>query len=60
MILCSISKYVTDEVQCSEVISLILPFLGKRITRQETLEIDLLVTLNNLMRHADKPQQFLM
>ena len=55
-----LSEFVEDGVQGSEVIHLLLPFLGRKLRRSVTIETDILVTVGNLMKNATDPKQFLM
>uniref|UniRef100_A0A3B3E1E9 UTP20 small subunit processome component n=1 Tax=Oryzias melastigma TaxID=30732 RepID=A0A3B3E1E9_ORYME len=54
----SISRFVSDKEQSSVLISLLLPFLLKGNNAQET-EIDILATIQNLLRQCERPSAFL-
>uniref|UniRef100_A0A8C8SVZ5 UTP20 small subunit processome component n=1 Tax=Pelusios castaneus TaxID=367368 RepID=A0A8C8SVZ5_9SAUR len=57
-ILSKISKFIQDKGQSSVLISLLLPFLHQNNIMQDT-EIDILVTVQNLLRHCLNPASFL-
>ncbi|XP_031599328.1 small subunit processome component 20 homolog [Oreochromis aureus] len=57
-ILSKVSRFVSNKEQSSMLISLLLPYLQKGNKSQET-EIDLLATIQNLLRQCDKPSVFL-
>uniref|UniRef100_A0AAX7VDC5 UTP20 small subunit processome component n=1 Tax=Astatotilapia calliptera TaxID=8154 RepID=A0AAX7VDC5_ASTCA len=57
-ILSKVSRFVSSKEQSSMLISLLLPYLQKGNKSQET-EIDLLATIQNLLRQCDKPSAFL-
>uniref|UniRef100_A0A8C0GJE3 UTP20 small subunit processome component n=1 Tax=Chelonoidis abingdonii TaxID=106734 RepID=A0A8C0GJE3_CHEAB len=57
-ILSKISKFIQDKSQSSVLISLLLPFLHQSSIVQDT-EIDILVTVQNLLRHCLNPTSFL-
>ncbi|XP_030576149.1 small subunit processome component 20 homolog isoform X2 [Archocentrus centrarchus] len=57
-ILSKVSRFVSDKEQSSVLISLLLPYLQKGNRSQET-EIDLLATIQNLLRQCEKPSVFL-
>ncbi|XP_024150464.1 small subunit processome component 20 homolog [Oryzias melastigma] len=57
-ILSKISRFVSDKEQSSVLISLLLPFLLKGNNAQET-EIDILATIQNLLRQCERPSAFL-
>ncbi|XP_044199894.1 small subunit processome component 20 homolog [Thunnus albacares] len=57
-ILSKISRFVSDKEQSSVLISLLLPYLQKGNNPQET-EIDILATVQNLLRQCVQPSAFL-
>ncbi|XP_007893650.2 small subunit processome component 20 homolog [Callorhinchus milii] len=57
-ILSRISKFVQDKEQSSVLISLLLPYLFKPNTPQDT-EIDILKTIRNLLKQCLNPSSFL-
>ncbi|KYO17523.1 small subunit processome component 20-like protein [Alligator mississippiensis] len=57
-ILSNISKFIQDKGQSSVLISLLLPFLHQSNIMQDT-EIDILETVQNLLRHCSNPTSFL-
>ncbi|KAM7366962.1 hypothetical protein PAMP_014893 [Pampus punctatissimus] len=57
-ILSKISRFVSDKEQSSVLISLLLPYLQKGYNPQET-EIDILATVQNLLRQCVQPSAFL-
>ncbi|XP_047431848.1 small subunit processome component 20 homolog isoform X2 [Mugil cephalus] len=57
-ILSKVSRFVTDKEQSSVLISLLLPYLQKGHNPQET-EIDILATIQNLLRQCMQPSDFL-
>ncbi|XP_047246285.1 small subunit processome component 20 homolog isoform X2 [Girardinichthys multiradiatus] len=57
-ILSKVSRFVSDKEQSSVLISLLLPYLLKGNNPQET-EIDLLATIQNLLRQSVQPSAFL-
>ncbi|XP_067437955.1 small subunit processome component 20 homolog [Thunnus thynnus] len=57
-ILSKISRFVGDKEQSSVLISLLLPYLQKGNNPQET-EIDILATVQNLLRQCVQPSAFL-
>lgn len=57
-ILSKISRFVTDKEQSSTLISLLLPHLQKGNNPPET-EIDVLATVQNLLRQCSNPSSFL-
>ncbi|KAM4711892.1 small subunit processome component 20 homolog isoform 2-T2 [Anableps anableps] len=57
-ILSKVSRFVSDKEQSSVLISLLLPYLLKGNNSQET-EIDLLATIQNLLRQSVQPSAFL-
>ncbi|KAM6895649.1 small subunit processome component 20 homolog [Xenentodon cancila] len=57
-ILSKISRFVSDKEQSSVLIGLLLPYLQKPNNPQET-EIDILATIQNLLRQCVKPAAFL-
>ncbi|XP_067855315.1 small subunit processome component 20 homolog [Heptranchias perlo] len=56
-ILSRISRFVQDKEQSSVLINLLLPYLFKPNTAQDT-EIDILQTIQNLLRHCSNPSSF--
>nr|XP_021495750.1 small subunit processome component 20 homolog isoform X1 [Meriones unguiculatus] len=57
-ILSKISKFMKDKEQCSLLITLLLPFLLQGSVAQDT-ELDILVTVQNLLQHCLNPTRFL-
>ncbi|XP_056312047.1 small subunit processome component 20 homolog [Danio aesculapii] len=57
-ILSKISRFVTDKEQSSTLVGLLLPYLHKPNTAQET-ELDILGTVQNLLRQCSDPSFFL-
>ncbi|ELW71577.1 Small subunit processome component 20 like protein [Tupaia chinensis] len=57
-ILSKISKFMKDKEQSSLLITLLLPFLHRGNIAQDT-EIDILVTVQNLLKHCQDPTSFL-
>uniref|UniRef100_A0A673WAK9 UTP20 small subunit processome component n=1 Tax=Salmo trutta TaxID=8032 RepID=A0A673WAK9_SALTR len=57
-ILSKLSRFVSDKDQSSVLISLLLPYLQKARNPQET-EIDILATVQNLLRQCSNPASFL-
>ncbi|XP_075407217.1 small subunit processome component 20 homolog [Tenrec ecaudatus] len=57
-ILSKISKFMQDKEQSSLLITLLLPFLHRANIAQET-EVDILVTVQNLLKHCLDPTSFL-
>lgn len=57
-ILSKISKFMKDREQCSLLITLLLPFLLRGNVAQDT-ELDILVTVQNLLQHCLHPAHFL-
>ncbi|EHB06649.1 Small subunit processome component 20-like protein [Heterocephalus glaber] len=57
-ILSKISKFMRDEEQSSVLIMLLLPFLHRGSVAQDT-EVDILVTVQNLLQHCVDPTSFL-
>ncbi|XP_028638934.1 small subunit processome component 20 homolog [Grammomys surdaster] len=57
-ILSKISKFMKDREQCSLLITLLLPFLLRGNVAQDT-ELDILVTVQNLLQHCLDPTHFL-
>ncbi|XP_034382098.1 small subunit processome component 20 homolog isoform X2 [Cyclopterus lumpus] len=57
-ILSKVSRFVSDKEQSSVLISLLLPYLQKGYNPQET-EIDILATVQNLLRQCVEPSTFL-
>ncbi|XP_062989767.1 small subunit processome component 20 homolog [Elgaria multicarinata webbii] len=57
-ILSKISKFIKDKSQSSILIGLLLPFLHQSNIMQDT-EIDILETVQNLLRHCLNPASFL-
>ncbi|XP_051544163.1 small subunit processome component 20 homolog [Myxocyprinus asiaticus] len=57
-ILSKISRFVTDKGQSSALISLLLPYLNNSKTAQET-EMDILATMQNLLKQCSEPSTFL-
>ncbi|XP_048356593.1 small subunit processome component 20 homolog isoform X1 [Sphaerodactylus townsendi] len=57
-ILSKISKFIKDKSQSSILISLLLPFLHQSNIQQDT-EIDILETVQNLLKHCLNPADFL-
>ncbi|XP_059182433.1 small subunit processome component 20 homolog [Centropristis striata] len=57
-ILSKVSRFVSDREQSSVLISLLLPYLLKGHNPQET-EIDILATVQNLLRQCVQPSAFL-
>ncbi|CAJ1054380.1 small subunit processome component 20 homolog [Xyrichtys novacula] len=57
-ILSKVSRFVSDKEQSSMLISLLLPYLQKSHNPQET-EIDILATVQNLLRQCVQPSAFL-
>ncbi|XP_006871187.1 PREDICTED: small subunit processome component 20 homolog [Chrysochloris asiatica] len=57
-ILSKISKFMKDKEQSSVLITLLLPFLHRANIPQET-ELDILVTVQNLLKHCLDPPSFL-
>uniref|UniRef100_A0A8C4I8L6 Small subunit processome component 20 homolog n=1 Tax=Dicentrarchus labrax TaxID=13489 RepID=A0A8C4I8L6_DICLA len=53
-----VSRFVSDKEQSSVLISLLLPYLQKAHNPQET-EIDILATVQNLLRQCVQPSAFL-
>ncbi|KAM8974068.1 small subunit processome component 20 homolog isoform 2-T2 [Pelodytes ibericus] len=57
-ILSKISKFIQDKDQSNVLISLLISYLHKSNTAQDT-EIDILQTVQNLLRHCSDPMSFL-
>uniref|UniRef100_A0A673V841 UTP20 small subunit processome component n=1 Tax=Suricata suricatta TaxID=37032 RepID=A0A673V841_SURSU len=57
-IMSKISKFMKDKEQSSLLITLLLPFLHRSNIAQDT-EVDILVTVQNLLRHCLEPTSFL-
>ncbi|XP_068162452.1 small subunit processome component 20 homolog [Antennarius striatus] len=57
-ILSKVSRFVSNKEQSSVLISLLLPHLQKANNPQET-EIDILATVQNLLRQCEQPSSFL-
>ncbi|KAM8777268.1 small subunit processome component 20 homolog [Rhynchonycteris naso] len=57
-ILSKISKFIKDRTQSSLLITLLLPFLHRGSVPQDT-EVDILVTIQNLLKHCLEPTSFL-
>ncbi|XP_028307568.1 small subunit processome component 20 homolog [Gouania willdenowi] len=57
-ILSKVSRFVSDKEQSSILISLLLPYLQKANNPQET-ELDILATVQNLLRQCVQPSAFL-
>uniref|UniRef100_A0A8D1FQR2 Small subunit processome component 20 homolog n=1 Tax=Sus scrofa TaxID=9823 RepID=A0A8D1FQR2_PIG len=57
-ILSKISKFMKDKEQSSLLITLLLPFLHHGNVAQDT-EVDILVTVQNLLQHCLEPTSFL-
>ncbi|XP_076008545.1 small subunit processome component 20 homolog [Genypterus blacodes] len=57
-ILSKISRFVSNKEQSSTLVSLLLPYLQKGNNSQET-EIDILATVQNLLRQCEEPSAFL-
>ncbi|XP_056281018.1 small subunit processome component 20 homolog isoform X2 [Pseudoliparis swirei] len=57
-ILSKVSRFVSDKEQSSVLITLLLPYLQKGFNPQET-EIDILATVQNLLRQSVQPSVFL-
>ncbi|XP_037702214.1 small subunit processome component 20 homolog isoform X2 [Choloepus didactylus] len=57
-ILSKISKFMKDKEQSSLLITLLLPFLHRSNIAQDT-EVDILVTIQNLLKHCVDPTSFL-
>uniref|UniRef100_G3TAG9 UTP20 small subunit processome component n=1 Tax=Loxodonta africana TaxID=9785 RepID=G3TAG9_LOXAF len=57
-ILSKISKFMKDKEQSSLLITLLLPFLHRANIPQET-EVDILMTVQNLLKHCLDPTSFL-
>ncbi|XP_006888591.1 PREDICTED: small subunit processome component 20 homolog [Elephantulus edwardii] len=57
-ILSKISKFMKDKEQSSLLIALLLPFLHRANIAEET-ELDILVTVQNLLKHCSDPTSFL-
>ncbi|KAG7496109.1 small subunit processome component 20-like [Solea senegalensis] len=57
-ILSKVSRFVSDKDQSSVLISLLLPYLQRGHNPQET-EIDILATVQNLLRQCEQPSAFL-
>ncbi|XP_031438174.1 small subunit processome component 20 homolog isoform X1 [Clupea harengus] len=57
-ILSKISRFVTDREQSSTLITLLLPYLTKPKTGQDT-ELDILETVQNLLKQCSNPAEFL-
>ncbi|XP_060746083.1 small subunit processome component 20 homolog [Tachysurus vachellii] len=57
-ILSKISRFVTDKEQSTTLILLLLPYLHKPKTAEET-ELDILSTVQNLLKQSSEPSVFL-
>lgn len=57
-ILSRLSQHVDSRDQCTEMVSLLLPFLDGRLKRRSELEVDILTSVRNLVGHCVQPQQF--
>ncbi|XP_019587661.2 small subunit processome component 20 homolog [Rhinolophus sinicus] len=57
-ILSKISKFMKDKEQSSLLITLLLPFLHRGNIAEDT-EVDILVTVQNLLKHCLEPSSFL-
>uniref|UniRef100_UPI00398E4C32 small subunit processome component 20 homolog n=1 Tax=Pristiophorus japonicus TaxID=55135 RepID=UPI00398E4C32 len=57
-ILSRISRFVQDKEQSSVLINLLMPYLFKPNTSQDT-EIDILQTIQNLLQHCSNPSGFI-
>ncbi|XP_033113828.1 small subunit processome component 20 homolog isoform X2 [Anneissia japonica] len=58
-ILSRISMFVTNEHQCSVLVSLLLPYLKGNDYRNQNVELDLLRTVRNVMKQTTEPSAFL-
>ncbi|GCB68829.1 hypothetical protein scyTo_0000958 [Scyliorhinus torazame] len=56
-ILSRISRFVQDKEQSTVLINLLMPYLSKPNTSQDT-EIDILQTIQNLLQHCSSPSTF--
>ncbi|XP_038636090.1 small subunit processome component 20 homolog [Scyliorhinus canicula] len=56
-ILSRISRFVQDKEQSTVLINLLMPYLSKPNTSQDT-EIDILQTIQNLLQHCSNPSTF--
>ena len=57
-ILSRLSPHVNSCEQCTEMVSLLLPFLDGRFRRRSELEVDILTSVRNLISRCLQPQQF--
>ena len=57
-ILSKLSPHVDSREQCTEMVSLLLPFLDGRFRRRTELEVDILTSVRNLIGRCLQPQQF--
>ena len=57
-ILSRLSPHVDSREQCTEMVSLLLPFLDGRFRRRTELEVDILTSVRNLIGHCVEPLQF--
>ena len=57
-ILSRLSQHVDSREQCTEMVSLLLPFLDGRLKRRSELEVDILMSVKNLISRCLQPEQF--
>ncbi|XP_063423263.1 small subunit processome component 20 homolog isoform X1 [Mytilus trossulus] len=57
-ILSRLSEFVTDQSQCSTLVTLLLPFLSEGLFRSQKIENDILKSVRNLLKIVDNKQDF--
>lgn len=57
-VLSQLSQHVDSREQCTEMVSLLLPFLDGRFWRRNELEVDILTSVRNLICRCLQPEQF--
>ena len=53
-----LSEHVESEEQSCTIVSLLLPFLGKRLHRSVDVEVDILTTVKHLISKVNRPELF--
>ena len=58
-ILSKLSTHVSDAEQSAQLISLLLPFLARKLIRDASVEVNILHTIQHLLRQVQEPEGFL-
>ena len=54
-----LSEFVRDQTQSADLVRLLLPFLGRRLSRSLTIEVDVLTAVKHLITQVNATNEFI-